>query len=135
MPIANPPNKNIGKIEFCQCSNNKLIGWAIHFKDQYCSECGEFLYSLDIKNSSIDQNNELKHGVFLIESIGNDIQIRSNLQISKKTTTSNKDTINFNNEGYSFCKEAEIIIKKTNKQYFLSLKEDFAKKRNPFLFY
>ena len=128
MPIANPPNKNIGKIEFCQCSNNKLIGWAIHFKDQYCSECGEFLYSLDIKNSSIDQNNELKHGVFLIESIGNDIQIRSNLQISKKTTTSNKDTINFNNEGYSFCKEAEIIIKKTNKQYFLSLKEDFAKK-------
>lgn len=128
MPIANPPKRNIGKTEFCQCSNNRLTGWAIHLKDQYCSECGEFLYSLDFKSSSIDQKCELQHGVFLIESLGNDIQIRSNLQISKKTTTSNKDIINFNDEGYSFCKEAEIIIKETNKRYFLSLREDFAKK-------
>ena len=128
MPIANPPKRNIGKMEFCQCSDNRLNGWPVHLKDQYCSECGSFLYSLDFLNSSIEQNFKPQHGIFLLESFGNDIQIRSNLQISKKTTTSKKETINFNDAGYSFCKEAEIIIKETNKRYFLSLREDFAKK-------
>ena len=128
MPIANPSKRNIGKTEFCQCSDNRLNGWPVHIKDQYCSECGAFLYSLDFLSSSIDRNFKLQHGVFLLESLGNDFQILSNLQISKKTTSLKKDSINFNGAGYSFCKEAEIIIKETNKRYFLSLREDFAKK-------
>lgn len=128
MPIANPPKRNIGKPEFCQCSDTRLNGWPVHIKDQYCSECGAFLYSLDFLSSSIDQKFELTYGVFLLEFVGNDIQIRSNLQISKKTTTQKKEAINLNDAGYSFCKEAEITIKETNKKYFLSLREDFAKK-------
>ena len=128
MPIANPPKRNIGKPEFCQCSDTRLNGWPVHIKDQYCSECGAFLYSLDFLSSSIDQKCELTYGVFLLEPLGNDIQIRTNLQISKKTTASKKDTINFNDACYSFCKEAEIIIEKPYKQYFISLREDFAKK-------
>lgn len=128
MPIANPPKRNIGKPEFCQCSDTRLNGWPVHIKDQYCSECGAFLYSLDFLSSSIDQKCELTYGVFLLESLGSDIAIRSNLQISKKTTTQKKEAINLNDAGYSFCKEAEIIIKETNNRYFLSLREDFTKK-------
>jgi len=127
MPIANPPKMNVGKMEFCQCSHKRLNGWPVNHKDQYCSECGSFLYSLNFLCPSMVKGSEIQQGYFLFEQIDDYFQIRSNLQISKNTTDAKKDIKNSDDISFSFCKEAEIVITKTNKIYFLSLNDNSAK--------
>lgn len=128
MPIVKSPKISIGKMDYCDCSQNRLNGWPVRLSDKYCSGCGTFLYSLDFVNFNIDPNCGTKTALFFIKSDGKSVQIQSNLQVRKKTYNSKSSTINYNDPAFFFCKEAELSIVDSEEKFYLFLNEELANK-------